>query len=138
MRRVIPFAKHPESRNGATFRKAFALAGMISKNDRKTGECFSARRSSGFEGTETFLSSDEQAVLWTALGLSAREAQIVVLILERHSDTEIAGQLNISMHTVHSHVERIYRKVKVHSRCELVVAVFKTYINLRSREFGQV
>ena len=105
---------------------------------RLRNRLLSTRKAPGaaFGNREVFLSIDEQTALWAALRLSTREAQIVVLMLLQHSDIDIAEVLNISAHTVHSHVERIYRKLAVHSRCELIVTLFKTYISLRFRQIG--
>lgn len=57
------------------------------------------------------------------LRLSPRERQVVDLLLEEDSDKGIAARLGLSVHTVHSHVQRIYRKIGVRSRTQLVVRV---------------
>jgi ATP/maltotriose-dependent transcriptional regulator MalT len=51
-----------------------------------------------------------------ASGLSSREAQIMTLIAEGHSNGEIAAALTVAEKTVKNHVNRIYAKLGVGSR----------------------
>lgn len=41
----------------------------------------------------------------------------------------MARQLDISTHTIHSHLERLYRKLGVTSRCGAVVRVVAEHFN---------
>jgi DNA-binding NarL/FixJ family response regulator len=52
--------------------------------------------------------------------LSAREVEVLSYIAKGFSFAEIAGFMQISVHTVMTHVKRIYRKLAVHSRGEAV------------------
>jgi LuxR family maltose regulon positive regulatory protein len=52
--------------------------------------------------------------------LSPRERQVVALVIEGFSDANVAARLSISEATVGSHLARIYRKLRVHTRVELV------------------
>jgi signal transduction histidine kinase/DNA-binding NarL/FixJ family response regulator len=54
-------------------------------------------------------------------GLSARERQVAALVLEGKSDKEIASALEISVATVSTHMQHLYRKCEVRSRAELLV-----------------
>lgn len=65
------------------------------------------------------------------LGLSARERQIVKRIFGDASEAAIAKDLGISPHTVHTHLERLYHKLGVGSRCAVVVRIFAAYRALR-------
>jgi DNA-binding CsgD family transcriptional regulator len=62
---------------------------------------------------------------WIALrqrfALSLREQQVADHILLDEKDLCIARNLGISVHTVHTYIERIYHKLKVTSRVGLVV-----------------
>lgn len=52
--------------------------------------------------------------------LSSREKEIALLIAEGKSDKEIAATLNISPATVATHNKKIFKKLDVHSRVELI------------------
>jgi DNA-binding NarL/FixJ family response regulator len=65
----------------------------------------------------------------SVLALSARESEILQGIFEDQKECCIAANLGISSHTVHTHLERIYRKLQVSSRVELVVRVFAEYLS---------
>jgi DNA-binding CsgD family transcriptional regulator len=75
-----------------------------------------------------FLADHEWFRMCRALGLSPREEEITRLVLAAHNEDMIAAALVISIHTVHAHMERIYRKLRVHSRTELVIKIFETYV----------
>jgi DNA-binding CsgD family transcriptional regulator len=70
--------------------------------------------------------------LTQVLRLSGRECDVTRLILETQSEEAIATALSISRHTVHSYLERLYRKTAVKSRTELIIKLFATYIDLSS------
>jgi DNA-binding CsgD family transcriptional regulator len=53
-------------------------------------------------------------------GLSAREGEIVRLVLEGYSNGKIGKTLFISLNTVKSHLRNIYAKLGVRSRYELI------------------
>jgi DNA-binding CsgD family transcriptional regulator len=54
------------------------------------------------------------------LGLSLREAEIMSLIAEGHSNGEIAAQLVLAEKTVKNHVNRIYAKLGAQSRAAAI------------------
>jgi DNA-binding CsgD family transcriptional regulator len=55
-----------------------------------------------------------------ALGLSAREAEILRLVAMGRENAEIASDLNVGLGTVRKHLERIYKKLGVHSRAAAI------------------
>jgi DNA-binding CsgD family transcriptional regulator len=57
------------------------------------------------------------------LQLSPREMEIANCIFDEKSTKEIAKSLGISVHTVQSHLERLYRKLGVCSRVGLVLRI---------------
>ncbi len=73
---------------------------------------------------------------WHALGrdltLSPRELQLVRGIFDDRTEEAIADDLSISPHTVHSYFTRIYQKLGVCSREQLLVFIFGRYLE-RSR-----
>jgi len=57
---------------------------------------------------------------WTQSLLSRREARVLQLLAYGQDNTEIAGMLDISVHTVRNHIVAIFTKIGVHSRAEAV------------------
>lgn len=62
------------------------------------------------------------------LGLSKREQEIATALLEGQKERRIAHALSMSPHTVRTHVKRMYRKLQVNDRTELVTTIFLAYI----------
>lgn len=56
----------------------------------------------------------------TTSGITERELQVLRLVAKGFSYGEIAGLLNLSVHTVTTHIKQIYRKLAVRSRGEAV------------------
>jgi DNA-binding CsgD family transcriptional regulator len=80
-----------------------------------------------------FLSERSWQSIVSTLGLSDREAQVAGLILGDDScENAMAASLSISPHTVHTHLERLYRKLRVSSRCQVVSRIFQQYVNLEA------
>ena len=78
----------------------------------------------------TFLPEPSWQSIVRSLGLSDREAQVAGLILgDANCESEMAASLSISPHTVHTHLERIYRKLRVTSRSQVVSRIFQLYVN---------
>ena len=57
--------------------------------------------------------------------LTSRERDIIDLIIEGNTNKDIAKKLNISIHTVNTHVEHIFLKFNVHSKIELTIKIIK-------------
>lgn len=64
------------------------------------------------------------------LGLSAREGETVEAIFDGLGEKEMASRMGISMHTVRTHMKRLYRKVGVHSRGQLLTLVVRQALEL--------
>ena len=71
-----------------------------------------------------FVSNRERSSHWQSYvqkqGLTARERQIAMLILEGKDNASIASELIISVHTVKRHAESIYRKLGVTGRYDMI------------------
>jgi LuxR family transcriptional regulator, positive regulator of biofilm formation len=57
--------------------------------------------------------------------LSNKESQIVELVIEGFKNREIASRLFLSEQTIKSHLGRIFRKMHVRNRSQLVSMIFK-------------
>lgn len=58
--------------------------------------------------------------------LSAREIDVLKLMVEGHSNTEIAKRLYVSLSTVKTHVRHIMRKLEVHQRVQVAVIALRS------------
>jgi len=70
------------------------------------------------------LSVGEWEQVVQSLSLSPQQARIVDLILRGLKDKHIAEQLKLSIWTVRTHLNRIFARLDVDDRVELVVRVF--------------
>ena len=68
--------------------------------------------------------------LQASLRLSEREVQIVQQALEDQKEESIAYHLGISPHTVNTYFQRLYAKLHVASRAQLIVRVLAERILL--------
>jgi len=75
--------------------------------------------------TYTELFSEEQwSQLKEQLGLPPRQAEIARHIMHGKSDKQIARELGISLPTVRTHMTRLFRKLDLNDRVELILRVF--------------
>jgi DNA-binding NarL/FixJ family response regulator len=79
------------------------------------------------------LSEPEWQAIAGRLNLSPRELQIVRCVFDDRKEKAIAAELAISSHTVHTHLVRLYRKLRVASRIELIVRVMAEDVVQSSR-----
>jgi DNA-binding CsgD family transcriptional regulator len=75
------------------------------------------------------LSLDEMTRLCTQLNLSARQREVLHGLLNEEDEATIAERIGVSRHTVHSHLRRLYAKLGVHGRYELVLHVFTQFVS---------
>ena len=68
------------------------------------------------------LSSTPQAAALARLGLTRRQAEVLLLARARLRTDEIAAELEISAHTLHHHLDAIYERLGVSSRRAAVAA----------------
>ncbi len=80
---------------------------------------------------QSAFSNEDWSRVTEALHLSRRESGIVKLVFDDKSDDDIASELAISKHTVNTHLARLYRKLNVHSRIQLVVRICVEHLSLR-------
>src|SRR5512135_814528 len=53
-------------------------------------------------------------------GITAREGEIVRLLIEGRTNEEIAARLFISNHTVKNHIHNVYQKLGIRNRVQLI------------------
>ena len=78
--------------------------------------------------TEVF-SKREWLDLVNHLSLSPRQTEITKLLFHGCSDKQIARKLQISIPTVRTHLGRLFLKLDVQDRSELLVYVFQHFRN---------
>jgi DNA-binding CsgD family transcriptional regulator len=77
------------------------------------------------------IESDRWETLTRSLHLSSRERDILEALLNgADGEVAVADCLGISVHTVHTHLERLYRKLGVKSRTQLIISLFVAYATI--------
>ena len=76
------------------------------------------------------LSEGQWLLIAASLSLSPRELQITQGIFDDEKEAAIALRLGLSIHTVHTYLERVYHKLNVASRCGLLLRVFFEHVAL--------
>ncbi|MBT8240338.1 MAG: LuxR family transcriptional regulator [Acidimicrobiia bacterium] len=71
--------------------------------------------------------------LASRLHLSSRSLQIVRHVFDDSCEKEMSSNLGISRRTVHTHLERVYKRFGVHSRASLIVFVVSEYMESNGR-----
>ena len=68
------------------------------------------------------------------LGVTAREAEVIGWVAKGLTNKAIASQLQISSRTVQKHMERMFRKLGVRSRTELVARIYMDMARNHNRQ----
>jgi DNA-binding NarL/FixJ family response regulator len=95
--------------------------GRVSENSAKLTPILHRDRS--------ILPHDAWKVIAKSLRISDRELQIIQGVFDDRKEFAIADELRISVHTVHTHLERLYRKLGVSSRVALVLYILSEYLS---------
>lgn len=69
------------------------------------------------------LDIEEWRPIIRSLGLSGRQGRIVELILQGMRDKQIAAELNLSIYTIRTYLNRIFDKLGVDDRFELLLRI---------------
>jgi DNA-binding CsgD family transcriptional regulator len=75
------------------------------------------------------LPHDAWEVIANSLRISNRELQIIQEIFDDRKEFAIADDLTISVHTVHTHLGRLYRKLGVSTRAGLILCILSEYLS---------
>ena len=82
---------------------------------------------------QSLFSEDTWRVIAAALKLSRRELQIVRRVFDDRKESAIAMDLGISPHTVNTYLHRLYQKLGVTGRSQLIVVVVGQYLALNGQ-----
>ncbi len=127
----IPSCIRLEGKGGKPFRSeqrqfspATPTQAVVSKRACSPGPTFlrSGTRLAGSPGSAVFSDETWKEIIGH-LSLSHREGEIVRGVFEDHTEFAIAADLGISPHTVHTHFERLHKKLGVANRVQLVLSV---------------
>jgi ATP/maltotriose-dependent transcriptional regulator MalT len=110
----------------------------MNKNRKNRGEAARHLASKPHVDTEHLSGADIQEIFserhWAriaeSLRFSGRETQIVRGIFDDDTEHGIGERFGMSQHTVHTHLQRLYRKLGVSSRTQLILRVFGEYMAL--------
>ncbi|MCA9261118.1 MAG: helix-turn-helix transcriptional regulator, partial [Planctomycetales bacterium] len=76
---------------------------------------------------------DEFKILTQSLALARRQSQVLEGVLRGMSDKKIAAELGVAPPTVRTHLQKLFRRLQVGDRTELVIEVFREFRRLDSR-----
>ena len=82
------------------------------------------------------LSDHASSEIAQALGITNRETQIIQAVFDNLTQKEIASRLSMAEHTAHTHLNRLFKKLTVTTRTELVLRVIEHLISLTLAEPG--
>ena len=70
------------------------------------------------------------ALIGRQFGLSKRELEVIQGFFSRETESDAGRRLELSRHTVHAYVKRIYFKLGANDHCSVVVRIFEAYLAL--------
>jgi len=95
-----------------------------------TGDKDQLATSSAFEPGKLVFCGEAWKCMASDMRLSLRELQILQQLLDDKKETVIATSLGISPHTIHTHIERLYRKLGVRSRVEMALCAAGSFLRM--------
>lgn len=97
----------------------------VNRNDlaRKVEQCLKKRKNGS--SPVDIKPAYNQELKFKEARLTRREREVALLAGEGYSDDEIANMLIISVYTVKFHLKKVFKKLGIHKRVELVVSMGK-------------
>lgn len=95
----------------------YSLLKTLSKRSRENLEILRLRK----PGPRAPKRQSEMFGIINKAGLSKRQEDVVMMVCSGISDKETAKRLSLSPHTVRDHLKKIFLKLGVHSRAEMIV-----------------
>jgi DNA-binding CsgD family transcriptional regulator len=80
---------------------------------------------------EGFVSEAEWRAVQAHFSIAGRLAEVLRLAFSGITEREMAKELEISPHTLHQYMKRLYRRVDAHSRAELLVQTISALARIR-------
>ena len=80
-----------------------------------------------------FFSDRAWAGIVKKLGVSPREGEVARCVLAGLRDWQIAEKLGVSLSTIQTHMCRIYKRLAIHRRTELVKRIFSSWFTKSGR-----
>jgi DNA-binding NarL/FixJ family response regulator len=119
--KVVVFTSTPRPGQTAAALEAGA-AGVVSKARSASAVVDAIRRIQAGERIVDDAGGGAQQAPWpgTTLGLTARQSEVVALLLQGMSNLEIADALVIDVNTVKTHLRHIYRVLGARSRSQVL------------------
>ena len=114
----------------------------MNRNRKNRGESVTHLASKPHNGSDRSAVLDAEDIFseghWVriaeSLRFSGRETQIVKGIFDDDTEQGIGQRFGMSPHTVHTHLQRLYRKLGVSSRTQLILRVVGEYMALNGHE----
>lgn len=100
---------------------------MISERENNRQNAPATQSQLNTRASRFLFSNEEWTSLSHSLKFSSRELQIVQGIFSNQTERQTALRLGISHHTIHTYLGRLYRKLNVGDRCELLISVFMEF-----------
>lgn len=88
--------------------------------------CAAGNWPSSFQGRQ-MLCNHQWSAVRRRFGLSTRELEVVQCLFDDQSETDIAANCELSHHTVHTYIARLYEKTQLQSRLQLVTHVLRAF-----------
>ena len=82
----------------------------------------------------SLLSNNAWLEIARSLGITHRELQIIQSVFDNQREVDIAKRFELSPHTVHMHLNRLFKKLTVTSRTELVLRIMEQMLTLTLSE----
>lgn len=79
-----------------------------------------------YVGSIPACTADRETVLMEALGLSRAEVRVASALLDGQTPAEAAAALHLSIHTVRTHLARVFAKTGTHRQSELMRVMMRT------------
>src|SRR5690242_6212499 len=101
----------------------------ISVTPRRTRVSAGSRAHAGAtrSGNLQPLRSDEWRLISAELAVTPQQARIIELILAGHRDKQIARQMGVGLPTIRTQLSRVFERLGVCDRVELLLRVFSIY-----------